>query len=270
MPKINYLITADQIVVYRRGKPVVVPNTNHAYGLVKEALRNNDWDALNAALDKAEAVRQYTNNKVIVEYGRVMYNGKELHSTLVDRIFEFMEDGFEAQPLISFLENLMQNPSSSSVNELYEFLEVGKFPITEDGHFLAWKKVRENYKDCHSGTFDNSIGAVLEMERNSVDDNRNKTCSYGFHIASFNYANTFQSGRMLIVKVNPKDVVSVPSDYNNEKCRVCKYEVVGEFNEGSDILAKSGLNTDYDKSDRSTNSCTRSQDRGSFSNRGRY
>lgn len=270
MTKINYLITKDQIVVYRRGKPVVVPNTNHAYAMVKEALVNKDWEALTTALDKAEAIRSYTNNKVVIEHGQVMYNGQALHSTLVDRIFQFMDEDLDAQPLINFLSNMMENPSASSVRELYDFLEVGKFPITEDGHFLAWKKVRDNYKDCHTGTFDNSIGAVLEMPRNTVDDNRDKTCSYGFHIASYNYAKTFQSGRMLIVKVNPKDVVSVPSDHNNEKCRVARYEVVGERTDDEDVLRKSSLNTDYCKKDTSTSSCTRSYDRRrQFSNRGR-
>ena len=243
--KVNYIITKDQIVVYRAGKPVVVPNTNTAYNLVKAALRNNDWSALAAALDKATHIKKYTQGKVEVQHGRVMYNGQELHSTLVDRILKCMEEDFDAEPLILFLSNLMQNPSASSVRELYDFLEAGKFPITEDGCFLAWKKVRDNYKDCHTGTFDNSVGAVLEMERNSVDDNRDKTCSYGFHIASFDYAKSFQTGKMLVVKINPKDVVSVPSDHNNEKCRVCKYKVVDEVNEGRDVLQDSPINTKY-------------------------
>ena len=35
----------------------------------------------------------------------------------------------------------------------------------------------------------------------------------------------------MIVKTNPKDVVSIPADYNNTKCRTCKYEVIGEYTE---------------------------------------
>jgi hypothetical protein len=60
------------------------------------------------------------------------------------------------------------------VTELYGFLEKGNLPITNDGHFLAYKKVRKDYKDCHSGTMDNSIGQVVEMERNQVDDKAEK------------------------------------------------------------------------------------------------
>ena len=32
----------------------------------------------------------------------------------------------------------------------------------------------------------------------------------------------------MIVKINPRDVVSIPTDYNNAKGRACRYEVIGE------------------------------------------
>ena len=33
----------------------------------------------------------------------------------------------------------------------------------------------------------------------------------------------------MIVKINPRDVVSIPTDYNNSKGRACRYEVIGEL-----------------------------------------
>lgn len=36
----------------------------------------------------------------------------------------------------------------------------------------------------------------------------------------------------MVCKVNPADVGSVPSDYNNSKMRVRKYEVIGEIGDG--------------------------------------
>jgi hypothetical protein len=126
------------------------------------------------------------------------------------------------------MENLMQNPSYRSVNELYGFLEANNLSITPDGHFLAYKKVRENYTDVHSGKFDNSVGKVCEMERNLVDDNKDNTCSFGLHFCSEGYLKHFGGDRIMIVKINPRDVVSIPTDYNNSKGRTCRYEVVGE------------------------------------------
>ena len=131
--------------------------------------------------------------------------------------------------MVNFMDNLYQNPSKRAVDELYGFLEKGNLPITPDGHFLAYKKVREDYKDCHSGTMDNSIGQVVEMERYNVDDNKDNTCSTGLHFCSKDYLNSFGGARTVIVKINPRDVVSIPSDYNQTKGRACRYEVVGEI-----------------------------------------
>jgi hypothetical protein len=86
---------------------------------------------------------------------------------------------------------------------------------------------------------DNSVGMIVEMERNEVDDNKDQTCSTGLHFCSQDYLPHFGSGsdsRVVIVKINPSDVVSIPSDYNNAKGRACRYVVVGEIgNEGDKI-----------------------------------
>jgi hypothetical protein len=123
---------------------------------------------------------------------------------------------------------MMQNPSHRSVNELYGFLENNNLPITSDGHFLAYKRVRDDYRDVHSGTMDNSVGQVVTMSRNEVDDNANNTCSSGLHFCSQEYLASFGGDRTVIVKINPADVVSIPTDYNNSKGRACRYLVVGE------------------------------------------
>jgi hypothetical protein len=80
---------------------------------------------------------------------------------------------------------------------------------------------------------DNSVGNVVEIPRNQVDEDSNRTCSHGLHVANWNYAHTqfassdASSDIMLEVEVNPADVVAIPTDYNNAKMRVCKYKVLG-------------------------------------------
>jgi hypothetical protein len=79
------------------------------------------------------------------------------------------------------------------------------------------------------------------MPRNEVDDNRSNLCSDGLHFCSFSYLGHFGSGagnRVLIVKVDPADVVSIPADYNDAKARACRMEVIGEIEEQKDVLAK--------------------------------
>jgi hypothetical protein len=140
-----------------------------------------------------------------------------------------LQEGFPVEPMIAFMENLMQNPSKRAVTELYGFLEKNNLPITPDGHFLAYKKVRDNFFDVHTGAMDNSVGQVVEMERNKVDDDKNNTCSTGLHFCGLSYLSHFGGERTVIVKINPADVVSIPTDYNDAKGRACRYEVIGEL-----------------------------------------
>lgn len=101
------------------------------------------------------------------------------------------------------------------------------------GNFIAYKRVRESFRDIHSNTMDNSVGALVEVPRNQVDEDSSRTCSHGLHVANWTYAHTqFASSNpetdvMLEVEVNPADVVAIPADYNNAKMRVCKYKVLG-------------------------------------------
>ena len=115
------------------------------------------------------------------------------------------------------------------MDELYGYLEANNQPITEDGCFIAYKRVRLNYKDIHSGTMDNSVGKTPSMDRGEVNDDREVTCSTGLHFCGMSYLKHFPGGRIVIVKVNPADVVSIPKDYNAAKGRACKYEVIGEL-----------------------------------------
>jgi hypothetical protein len=149
-------------------------------------------------------------------------------------MISMLQEGFDVTPMANFMENLFSNPSKRAVDELYGFLEKNSLPITPQGHFLAYKRVRANYTDCHTGTMDNSVGRVVEMERNAVDDDKDRTCSAGLHFCSHSYLGHFSGDRVVIVKINPRDVVSIPSDYNDSKGRACRYEVIGEVGNNPD------------------------------------
>jgi len=77
---------------------------------------------------------------------------------------------------------------------------------------------------------DNKLGKVVTMDRKDVDANRHQTCSRGLHIAGqqYNAGWTFnENGNLLtIVEVDPKDVVSIPTDYNGHKGRCCKFKIL--------------------------------------------
>lgn len=233
----SYIFVDSGISMVIGGAPYLVDRSHVNFQAILDALKEKNWGDIPDLVNIAKSVKSFvTDNKatrigVHVEAGIVTYDDEEIHGSLVDRILAMMAEGFSVDPLVAFLENLMQNPSKRAVDSLYDFLVVGKLPITEDGHFLAYKRVREDFLDFFSRTFDNSVGNTVEMPRNKVDEDPDRTCSFGLHICSLEYLPHYQSGlgRALIVKVNPANVVAIPRDYNNTKARVCKYEVIGEY-----------------------------------------
>jgi hypothetical protein len=203
------------------------------YKMILEILPHATEDELLEVVDVEKAVAAFSDGLVEIKYGQVTYEGEVVHGSISKRILEFMSKGLPFQPLVNFLNNLMENPSMQSQKELYDFLEHEHLPITEDGHFLAYKAVRSDFKDKYAGKFDNSVGQICSMQRAKVDDNRSRGCSDGLHAGALNYVATYGNvdagDKIVIVKINPKDVVSVPSDCNCEKLRTCRYEVVAEY-----------------------------------------
>jgi hypothetical protein len=203
------------------------------YKMILESLPTATEEELLEIVDVEKALATFSDGLVEIKNGQVTYEGEVVHGSISKRILEFMSKGLPFQPLINFLNNLMENPSMQSQKELYDFLEHEHLPITEDGHFLAYKAVRSDYMDKYRGLFDNHVGQVCQMQRAKVDDNRARGCSDGLHAGALNYVASYGSvdagDRIVIVKINPKDVVSVPSDCNCEKLRTCRYEVVGEY-----------------------------------------
>jgi hypothetical protein len=225
------IITPDSIMLVVDGDSFTITSESHRnYDEIRSALAEGDNDYVESLIDIAEQLKiGFKNDRVSIVDGKVYIDDVRLSLVLEDRIISMVDEGFDAAPMCKFVENLYQNPSAQSVDQLYAFLEKCNLPITEDGCFIAYKRVRDNYTDVHSGKFDNSIGQVVEMIRNQVNDNRNQTCSSGLHFCSQSYLAHFGGSRIMIVKINPRDVVSIPNDYGDAKGRCCKYEVIGEL-----------------------------------------
>lgn len=228
---IPIIITASgAITMVIESKTYAIDPSDKNYNEIREAIKLKDLELLKDLVAQADKLKSYVKGDVEIKDGLIYYKNNVVDNVLVDKIIAMRSEGFDIDPMLAFLNNLMLNPSRTAVQELYLFLQGSNLPITPDGHFLAYKRVDENYKDYHTGTMDNSLGKILEVLRNQVDDNRDRTCSYGLHFCSLNYLKSFNSGQghIMILKINPKDVVSIPSDYENTKGRTCRYEIIGE------------------------------------------
>lgn len=245
---IPYILTAKGISGVLNGRPFVVDETNAIYPAVLKAVQAADVDALKQALDIKATIVAKAKGRLSIQDGAIYVNYASgpvaVHNALTDRILEMVKRSLNVDPMLRYLDNLLDNPSKRAVDELWGFMEACDLPVTEDGHFLAYKRVRSNYKDVHSGTMDNSVGNVLEMPRNMVDEDKNRTCSAGLHFCSYDYLQHFGGDRIVVLKINPRDVVAIPSDYNNSKGRTCRYEVVDEL-PVSDYLPKIRLDANY-------------------------
>lgn len=172
-------------------------------------------------------------SKGILEYldGGVRFEGEFLPALIADRMLTFKDEGLSINPLLELWKNLRNNPSSRSRNETYSFIERHKMPITNDGHIVAYKYLTSDFMDTYTHSVDNRPGCKPEMPREHVDPESSRTCSFGYHAASYEYVKN--SKTIVAIKVNPADIVSIPYDYNGMKMRVCRYEVLeqitGEF-----------------------------------------
>jgi len=260
MKPIPNIITSDSITVIIDGKPQSVRSDNLNFQIVKDAILAADWETVASTINQKEAVKKFVSDanggEVEVTGNEVLYNGTALEGVVVDKLLEMMREGLkDATPFTSYIKRLMQNPSSNSVNQLYTFLGYKSLPITPEGKVLGYKGVQGDYWSSSGNTKTvvlqgetnsrgqilNSVGATIEVQRSSVDDNKDHHCSHGLHVGSFDYADGWagQGGRLLLVEFDPQDAVSVPTDCNFQKLRVCKYKVVADITESRSELASS-------------------------------
>ena len=265
----SYIITDNGIVLIHNGQHHTASNDHSKFAEIRDALVNEQYDLAVTILNIREAVKQFltTDEKFTLENDLIVLDNRPFSEAVTDKVLRMIESCNRALPLFEFLRNVRSNPSKSAQDDLLFFCVANGFMISDDGAILAYKSVQGDYTDIHSGsvlnkpyslmteieqevyrggiTNDNGVTVrvvngvtVVSMVRNDVDDRRDVTCSTGLHFAAFRYASTWagpidgERRKLVLMKVNPRDVVSIPIDYNNQKGRCCYYEVVDEITTG--------------------------------------
>lgn len=227
MKYLNHIKTLNSITIILEGRAPATIFANHpVYTEVEGLLKHKRFSDIPGAVDKAEKIRSGSNGLFDVRDGDIVIDGTKLPDSLSKRILQFCEGKLDCQPLVNFWYNLRENPSEDARRDLYTFLEKNHVPITEDGSFIAYKKVRSDFMDCHSGTVLYKVGTLVKMPRDRVNSDRHTTCAPGLHVAGWDYMSQFSGDLIIEAKVNPKNVVAVPTDYNFTKIRVCELEVI--------------------------------------------
>jgi transcriptional regulator with XRE-family HTH domain len=198
---------------------------------VIRALKRKEWTRVPKLLSIAQMIADKSYGNVEVRKDGLYYKGRSIDNSLTTRILQMIKENRSVGHMLKFMDNLYQNPEEFAIHELYDWLNGCKLPITDRGTFMAYKRVTREYKDCRTQSIDNSVGQIVFMKREDVCKDRTQTCEQGLHFCSIAYLPEYPGERIMMVEINPKDVVSIPDDYNFTKGRTWMYEVVQEVPE---------------------------------------
>lgn len=241
------------IITFSDGSSYTVPhNETDKYSKAKALLAAKDDAGLVNLLNPRAKVNalliRSSGGRIKLEGGRVTDDtGMDLAPFLVEHLMWMAETDTDVQPLLNFMERLQANPSYQARTEIGEWAIKARMPITPDGFILAYKKVNKDYTSIHDGKFDNTPDLVnpkvMPGGRGNVDDNRNNHCSRGLHFCSKDYLPHFGSksadeARLLLLKIDPADVVSIPNDYSFTKGRAWRYWVIADVTDTLGITAQ--------------------------------
>lgn len=234
MTQFAHLITPTGLTAFIDGAQYAIPVDHPNFGRIVAAVQSNRIADVLELIDIRNSVRKFisTDVRFALVNDQISFNGESFTQPVTDKVLELIEAGNAPAPLFKFLEKVRLNPSKTAQDELLLFCVANGFMIDTNGDIVAYKSVRADFKDIHSGTIENKIGQLVKMPRHQVDDNRERTCSHGLHFASYEYASTWAGQdnlRLMVLAVNPKNVVSIPSDYNNQKGRTSEYTVIAEL-----------------------------------------
>lgn len=230
-------------VILNNGSEILTARNDHPkWNDILNAFKSQNESQLTQLLSMNSVVETYSNGNITVNGTGLLYKNRPMHGIDVDRVIAFLHDGLPYQPIANYIDRKMKNPSSRAVEEMYKFLEHRNMSLTPEGRFIAYKGVQDSFYSVHgntetivlqgvvnsNGQIFNEIGKVIEIERNCVSDDFRNPCGPGLHAGSLAYAKGWGQ-KVLLVEIDPSDVVSVPEDANCQKLRCCKYRVIGEY-----------------------------------------
>lgn len=215
--------------------------------ILKDDPDESDEQRLREILAPAEMIAkgfERLSDRVSVRDGHILFDNDKVDNELTEMILEIHQDtssdrDFSLGCLVNFMEKVYTNPNDHSRDNLYRWMKNRSFSITEEGDLIAFKGVKSDRMSVNTGfaivngeeitgQIPNEDGSIIEMPRSRVDHNPASACSTGLHAGTLGYAGGF-SELLIAVLINPRDVVSVPTDANDQKMRVCRYLVLGEY-----------------------------------------
>jgi hypothetical protein len=246
------------ITFFAKGRPHEIQRSHKNFDLVRSTIidwnkgerSDTDVESLITLADPKQALLVASGGRLEFQGNNIVYGGVALHNLWVDKILGFKDAGEDFAPIFLALEDLQKNPTPAARERLPIFVERSKLGFLPDGRIAAFKGVRDDFYDVHSGTVHYGIGKTVAMDRAACNANPDQTCSTGLHVGAIDYINNngfgWQRGsdrRMLLTAFWPRHVVAVPTDYAGGKMRVEQLTVLDEVDKGyvTELLEKGTL-----------------------------
>ena len=227
------------------GQPHLFDPSHPHYASLIKCVHAGDADEFVNLLNTGLVVEDWSEGDFKFRDGLLYFEDEQVAKDPTNRIVECLQQGFPHQFMMNYLTNLYDNVSERAVQESYKWSSHKGLPITEDGMLVGYKGVRTyagetiqgkngeikegDLVDIYTGnSFRNNVGDTASMKRRQVCDDHTQGCDSGLHVGTYDYACNWagSTGVVVLVKFNPKDIVSVPSDCECQKMRVSSYEVI--------------------------------------------
>lgn len=243
MSDVKWLQTDDYLVIIFPGEaPKTLETSSPDFKLVKRALTSKAFKKAREMLSPEKALLGKKKGLGVTEEGALSVDGEVQDPVILTILKRFKEGGHGVnhKALVALGRKINKIGNAHIKSQLSEFLRRNKVPITPDGCFLTYKGVKKdddgNLVDLHTGTFRNNVGDTVQMDRSLVQQDPTVTCAPGLHVAAYGYVRECYGGsEFIICKVDPLDVVSVPTDYDAQKMRTCRYRVIGKLSDKVEI-----------------------------------
>lgn len=188
-----------------------------------------------------------------VYFDNADFHHVKLDEALEDHLVRLLRDSArdeaskrDFKSFCAFAENLYANVDERKREDFVKWLDAqGWLTFTDDGCLVGYRGAQVNkatgvaesihegpaYVDGEyvNGHVPNPDGAVVTMDRSMVENNPAVGCSTGLHVGTYDYARGWGRDVLLKVKVDPRDVISVPFDCNAQKIRCCRFTVLEHF-----------------------------------------
>ena len=222
-------------------------HTHPEYDNLRSCVMEGQQDEFLELIDTASVIEDWSEGNFEMRDGFLFYEDEQVASQPTQRVCDLIKGGHDHKPMLNYLDKLYQNVSNRAVMESYDWCSHKGLPITPDGMLVGYKGVavytgedttdkmgniitEGDLVDKYTGnSFRNNTMDSPSMNRRKVSDDCTQGCAAGLHVGTYEYANSWagSGGKVVLVKFDPADIVSVPTDCEHQKMRVSGYTVIG-------------------------------------------